>query len=287
MTTEAVRKVREAATRAQQKRVAEAPVPVQLPLWAESRRGLPNALARCALFTARGKYEPREVFKTKLLASLDGVRIYFNGEELRQDDQDVFLQLVHMARDEDLGKTCVITGYSVLSALDWGSGGLSYQRLKECVIRLRSGLVIVERLAKSDPSKIEEDEGFTGNLIKVFDWHGETWSLALDPRLVRLFGAKDHTWIVWEQRKKLNPLAKWLHSFYSTHDDPFAYSVERLRELCGSTVAELKHFRAKLKKALDELVLHEFLLKWEIDKSDKVLVKRRGVTPALAAKGVA
>jgi hypothetical protein len=281
MATDPVRAVREAAKRARDKGADAVPLPVQLPLWAESRRGLPNTLARCALFTARGKYEAREVFKTKMIASVEGTRIYFSGEELRQDDQDVFLQLVHMARDEDLGAVSVITGYAVLSELGWGSGGLSYQRLKESVMRLRAGLVIVERPAKDEPSKVDDTKGFTGNLIKVFDWHGETWNLALDPRLVKLFGAKDHTWIVWEQRKKLNPLAKWLHSFYSTHDEPFAYTVERLRELCGSTVAELKHFRAKLKKALDELVKHEFLLKWEIDKSDKVTVKRRGVLTPL------
>jgi hypothetical protein len=285
MAADPVQAVRAAAKRARKRQDDESQkaqnLPIQLPLWSESRRGLPNTLARCALFTAQGKFEPRENCRQKPIVSVEGTRIAYTGEELRQDDQDVFLQLVHMARGEDLGKTLVITGYSVLTELGWGSGGLSYQRLKDSVMRLRAGLVIVARPLKDDPSRMAESEGFTGNLIKVFDWHGETWNLALDPRLVKLFGERDHTWVGWEQRKKLNPLAKWLHSFYSTHDEPFSYSVQRLRELCGSKVAELKHFRAKLKKALDELVKHDFLLNWGIDESDKVVVKRKGVTPAL------
>ncbi|WP_420915446.1 plasmid replication initiator TrfA [Burkholderia glumae] len=99
ITADQVRRKSEGTQRASEKTGAR-PLPVQLPLWAPRKRGLPNPLARCALFTASGKTEPRIDFKRSVIASLEGYEIAYTGEELRQDDQDVFLQLVHVARQE-------------------------------------------------------------------------------------------------------------------------------------------------------------------------------------------
>ena len=279
-----VERVNKLAKFVKQRSAAGALVPKQLPLWPERLRGLPNPLARCALFTASGKAEPRVDYKRTPIVSVEGFNINYTGEELRQDDQDVFLQLIHMARAEDLGQQMTITGHSILVALGWGRGTEKYTRLKESVVRLREGTVWVS-FPKTDGSAEDqlEGRGFTGNLIKALDWDGERWMLSLDPRIVALFGEDGYTQINWEERLQLGPLAKWLHSFYFTHREPLPYSVQKLYELCGSKAKLLKHFRAGLKKALAELEAVGFLVHWEIDsRTDKVIVRRRA-RAALAA----
>ncbi|MEN3294792.1 MAG: hypothetical protein V7642_4045, partial [Burkholderiales bacterium] len=64
---------------------------VQLPLWENQVRGLPNPLARSALFTVARQNEPRQHLKERPITSVKGVEIFYTGEELRQDDEDVFL----------------------------------------------------------------------------------------------------------------------------------------------------------------------------------------------------
>jgi len=73
----------------------------------------------------------------------------------------------------------------------------------------------------------------------------------------------------------LPPLAKWLHSFYSTHKVPFPHKVETLHKLTASETKELRMFRSKLKTALALLVERGFFLTAHIDpKSDLVIVER-------------
>ncbi|MCO8402771.1 TrfA family protein [Burkholderia cenocepacia] len=285
---DAVARVKELSERAKKSGRVPRAAPVQLPLWAPRKRGLPNPLARCALFTASGKTEPRIDFKRSVIASLEGYEIAYTGEELRQDDQDVFLQLVHVARQEDLGTQLQVTVHSILVALGWGRAKDAYDRLHKSVARLREGTVWVTfsaggGAAESDDGKAPTSKGFTGNLIKALDWEGDKWMLSLDQRMIALFGSDGYTAINWEERLSLGPLAKWLHSFYFTHREPLPYTVRKLYELCGSKAKQLKHFRASLKKALDELVAVGFLVEWSLDaKSDKISVKRRH-TPVLTA----
>ncbi len=56
---------------------------VQLPLWPELRRGIPNDLVRGALFTVGNSRMPRAYRKTMVIASLGGIAITYTGEELR------------------------------------------------------------------------------------------------------------------------------------------------------------------------------------------------------------
>jgi hypothetical protein len=80
--------------------------------------------------------------------------------------------------------------------------------------------------------------------------------------------ATGHTTIDWAQRKSLgrNNVAKWLHGFYSSHEQPYAYKVETLQRLCGST-ATLREFRRLLRESLERLVELGTITRWEIETS--------------------
>lgn len=78
---------------------------LQLPLWTETQRGVPNSLLRSALFAAiqRGK---RPFLKRQLMASVENASITYTGIRLCQDYLTVWECLVHVAREQQLGNRC-------------------------------------------------------------------------------------------------------------------------------------------------------------------------------------
>jgi hypothetical protein len=246
---------------------------IQLPLWENQVRGLPNPLARSALFSVARQNEPRQHLKERPITSVKGVEIFYTGEELRQDDEDVFLNLVHLARSQPLGHEVSFTAYSMLKSMGWPTSSPSYERLRLCILRLTANAVEIRFDAGSGK------RGYGGTLVQEFTFKDETdrqWKVRLNPKLITLFAADAYTQLDWRQRLKLrSPLAKWLHGFYFTHREPFGYKVETLKGLCGSSAQQLYHFRNGLKKALELLVEQGFLRSWKIDSvTDVVTVVR-------------
>jgi len=243
---------------------------VQLPLWGEERRGVPNDLVRSALFTVGNKSHKRAYLKEAVIAALGDIQISYTGEELRQDDEDVFLQILHLSRTAPLGTHIDFTAYSMLQSLSWTTDGRAYDRLKRSLIRLKATSLTVSNA----------DRGYAGSLIRTFEWQdpagtqSRMWRVCLESKIIALFGRTAYSQVIWEQRLQLGPVAKWLHSFYFTHADPFPMKAQTLRTLCGSAVKDLFKFRQNLKSALDELVTVGFLVSWQIDRQDNVHVER-------------
>jgi TrfA protein. len=240
----------------------------QLPLWPEKVRGLPNALARSALFCAGTPKIPRENLKQKEIYSIKGITIHYTGEELRNDDdEDVFLQVTHLARLQPLGERVEFSAHSMLKALRWDTGSAGYKRLRAVLTRLQATAVMV--------SADGMERGYSGSLLRSFAWDQARWSVELDPKIIRLFGSTQYTRLEWEQRMRLAPLAKKLHAYYVTHRDPYPLRVETIRDLCGSRIRELSQFRPTLRLALNRLVEVGFLESWNLDRTtDQVSVVR-------------
>lgn len=253
---------------------------VQLPIWREDRRGVPNDLVRSALFTIGNSRQKRVFRKSELIAALGDLQITYTGEELRQDDEDVFLQLVHLARLSPLGNRLEFTAHSMLKALRWATDSRAYKRLRDSI----------DRLCVTGLSVASERTGYTGSLVRDFTWqqsNGESsrrWKVRLEPKIIALFGQVSYTQIEWEQRLQLGNLAKWLHSFYYTHTKPYPMKVKTIHLLCGSTTKNLSKFRQMLRFALQELSDVEFLSVWRIEPTnDLVHVERKRGGKALTA----
>jgi hypothetical protein len=238
----------------------------------ERTRAVSNATVRAALFAAV-QGESRELFNDVTLASQDGVKIIFSGEQLNQDDHDVFMQLVFMAIDKPLGDDITVSASAILAGLGRGRGGKEHDRLKEEIRRLIKGTVDIKCNGLH----------FIGHLIndalqdETLPTHQRHWTYQLNPKMAVLFGRNQYTLIDWEQRKQLKQkdLARWLHLYFASHANPFPVSVEFLRNISGSKTKELKKFRENLKKALESLKEIGFITSWYIDKdTDLVHVKR-------------
>lgn len=252
-----------------------------LPFWPQDLRALPNVFARSALFVvASVRKGARRVYRRHKVVSLKGVSITYSGDELRQDDEDVFLQILHLARGHELGTEVRFSSQSMIRELKWTRNSESVQRLIDSIDRMKASSVSVT----IDSSDGQTRQNFTGSLIRAFRWQehvGATplreWEVLLEREIVALFGPGSYSRLDWSMRLKLAPLEKWLHSFYHTHQRPYPVSVKLIHELTGSEIpaSELRKFRYKLKKALEKLVEIGFFKVAIIDpKTDLVIVER-------------
>lgn len=250
---------------------ASQPTPIQIPLWPIEVRGAPNETLRCALFSAQNRKQPRRYLEEEAISIFGGGVITCTGQELRQDDGTVTLQLIHLLPP---GSNVIeFSAYSFCKALGWPINGGSYKRLRSHLMRLRTTtLGIYSKRLK---------EGVTISLLKNFKWKdittGKTlthYYIEVDPSLVQLFKDEHYTLIEWEQRQMLpEGLATWLHAFYSSHQIPHALRLNTLKEHAGLTVQQPKHLRQMFKHALEALKRVGFLSFYSIE-GDLVRVSR-------------
>lgn len=241
---------------------------VQLPLWPDPVRGVPNGMLRSALFGAirRGR---RRFLQREKITSVAGVTVFQTGPRLDQADLDVWEQCLHLARTGGLGLEVRFTGHGFLRAIGRSTGKSQHEWLKDALARLMSAVVEMQ----------DGRRAYSGQLIHHWYRDDETHQhvIVINPKLAALYTADGWTAEQWDQRLALRrqPLAQWLHGFYSTHAEPYPYSVSRLHELCGSEAKELFHFRAELRAALDALAAATC---WQcsIDDADLVHVVKAG-----------
>lgn len=236
-------------------------IPIQLPIWVENRRGMPNTFLRSALFTCRRHNDTREHRYEMRLPSTTDFEITFTGLELSQDDEDVYMEIIHRSRFTPLGDTVTFSGYEVLKSLGWGTSSRDYKRLQNAIHRLKGGTIkIVHQAVK----------GYAGSLIRKYafdelDESGKTrYKVWLEPELVSQFQEDNYTQLRYEQRKRLgnSGLSKWLHSYYSTHGNPNALKTETIRSLSGSDTKNLAKFRSQCKECHQRLVDVGFLTEY-------------------------
>ena len=249
---------------------------IQLPMWPEPTRGLPNTIARSSLFNVRFKKTPRVQLKNHVVSALNGINILYTGEELRQDDETILLQLLHLAQSQPLGEPIQFTPYSFLKKIKWTTSGQNqYKRLSECIDRLAGNLVKVtcekQNIAykSSLVRKIYNTDDGSGNFVRE-------WTVWLEPEIIKLFSSDSYSRIHWEQRLSLRkPVAQWLHSFYTGHERPFPMKVSTLMTLSDTAAKTLSSFRTALRRSLDDLVSLGFLENYFIDPdTDLVNVKK-------------
>ena len=250
-----------------EKQPAPAPV-VQLPLWPNAIRAVPNTVLRSALFGViqRGR---RKFLQAVTVASIDGITVKHTGPRLDQADLDVWEQCLHLARTSPLGDRIEFTSYGFLKAIGRGTGKSQREWLKLVLTRLMVSAVDLE----------DGRRGYTGQLIRDYARDDETGRnvIEVNPKISTLFGRDGWTGLEWEERQALKrqPLAQWLHGFYSTHKNPHPYKVATLQRLCGSETKELYKFRQQLRKAMEQVAAVTGWV-WTIEDGDLLKVEKGG-----------
>ncbi len=217
---------------------------IQLPLWPEPVRGVPNSALRGALFAAiQGK--TRRALKGELLAVQDGMQLRFTGWQLDQSDLDVWEQALHLAREHPLGTRCMFTAHAFLKALGRKTGKSDHEWLKD----------VFRRLAGAVVEMTHNNMTYGGSLLEFYrDETSQLYALEINPKIRKLYSA-GWTGADWQQRQllKRKPLALWLHGFYATHAEPFPMKAETLIRLSGSSNKNRRSYITKIKNAHDDL----------------------------------
>lgn len=238
-----------------------------IPEWPELVRGIPNALLRSALFAAvQGKQ--RRVFKKRtVLASLQNLEIRFQGVQLDQSDLDVWLQILHLARNQLPGFPVAFKAHALLTALRRGTGKGQYVWLADTLARLGGALVELT---------FEGRHTFGDHLLRYYrDELTHDYVVEPTEELCRLF-LTGYSHLEWEQRQQLRrkPLTLWLHGYLSSHAAPYPIKVSTLHRLCGTSSHSFRDFKARLRSALSELAEVGTLSRFEITRDGRVLVER-------------
>jgi hypothetical protein len=264
-------RIEEMAEKAREKR-GNSPAPeepakvILLPVWPDAARGVPNGVLRSALFGAirRGR---RKALDGEIIPAADGITIRYTGWRLDQSDLDVWEYAVHLARVLPLGEKIYFSANAFLKAINRDTGLSQHEWLKKVFRRLTASAVEITINSKTYMGPLIHDcyrDEDTGRYVIV-----------LNPQFLRLY-REGWTQIEWDERLALKgqPLAQWLHGFYSTHAEAFPMKVETLHRLCGSEAERMDHFRQELREALEHLARAAGWT-WEIDRNDLVYVKRQ------------
>ena len=265
----------------------------QLTLWPESERGIPNELVRCAVFSAKNRKEKRDVYRANApltVPVIGGGEVIYTGEELRQDDETVWMQLIHMSK-EARSPEVFFTPYSFFKTIKWPYKGTNYTRLLTTLRRLKT--------ASLEVYSSRFDRGVNTGLIVDFTYsktiNGVPWSVRVfspENELLFLFD-KLYSRVDWETRLALpEGVSTWLHGFFSSHREPFDHKIETLAKGAGLTIEapedqeltepariakrkeRLREAKKTIKRALETLQSKGFLENFKITTNGLVHVVR-------------
>jgi len=218
---------------------------IQLPLWPEATRGVPNSAFRGALFAAIDPRK-RQALKRAVIADEQNLKIIFTGWQLDQSDRDVWEMALHMARQHPLGTDIYFSAHGFLKSLGRATGKSQHEWLKDALARLLGcGVEITHN-------------GYTyGGSLLEFEREDETqrYKLSINPKMMKLYTA-GWTQTDWQERQIIGnrkPLASWLHGYIASHAKLYPTKIETYYRLSGSANANMRSFKQKLLDALDHL----------------------------------
>jgi hypothetical protein len=239
MAKDAQAAIRKAAEEAERAKV------YQLAFWPDTERAMPGDFIACALFCVarRTEYVTRDH-----LASINGLTVIFTGKRMNQVHADVWMGIMHLARERSQGDVVRFHLRDLLGLI----GRHNHQSQRKQIVNAISQLKATDVLIQDD----EKRERFGGSLLPKHEEKDDAdgpaiFKVFISPELARLLSGR--FWrIDWALRKRLQnkPLALWLQTYFTRFEKPV--SVQQLHALSGSG-ASTKTFRQKLGYALVDL----------------------------------
>ena len=244
------------------------------PNWPDDRRAAPNDMIRSALFgvVQRGR---RKMLDKAEIPTPPGWKLYYTGRRLDQIDLDIWLEVMHHARNTTPGEAICFTLRSILRALGHHDGASAYEWLKERLESMTLG-------GFSYQSADGKTAGATGSLFRDFRIDKATGEgvVETNPRLRSLY--ESITYLDFAGRLALDSqLSKWLHAVIASHARWIPTKVETLMLQSGASYTRLRDFRSDLRAALDELAARKRVRSWSIDAADLVHIDKEATPTQL------
>lgn len=235
-------------------------------------RVIPNDFARSSLFFVKKKGTPRKnMNREKLFHLSDKVEIRYTGEELRADDDElVWLNLVHYCYNAPMGEAVDVKVLDLLKDLGWKPTGENYARIRTIISRLKATDVIIKNKAtygdleeykkkhKKAPASLTRGISMIGEYLEYdkIDGQATRYLISIDKMLIFFFAGGLFTHLNWNEYKKLTPTGRRLTDYALSHKEPKPLSVERFLLTCGTNIQNTPVFRQnqQAKRACDELM---------------------------------
>ncbi len=238
-------------------------------------RHIPNDYARSSLFTVRNKREPRKTLvREKLFHYNEHVTILYTGIELRaEDDELVWLQILNYGRSVPLGEPFEFEVKDVVKDVGWSRSGRNYDRVRECISRLKANEVLaLNSKAYGNSGSISLIHNYTS----VNDDKGKPtrYRVWIAPSLMVLFAGGTFTSHDWETYRQLSPVARRLVDYIDSHKYPYPLALERFKQMCGSEDTNTFSFRQTARRACLEVEKSGRATLAMVDKKDMICTQR-------------
>ncbi|MBI3657336.1 MAG: TrfA family protein [Acidobacteria bacterium] len=229
---------------------------ILFPQWADTRRAAASAVFRSALFPALGRGK-RQYLERKKIFSTRGVEVFFTGKQFDQSDLDVYLEILHILKDQPSGTNCTFSAYGLLKAIGRSTGKRNHEWLHS----------VLTRLTACSVDMTDGRKRYFGSLLEggSKDELTKHYTIRVNPEFAALF---KHSWssLDHEQRKQLrgSPTAQALHAYYSSHASPGAHEFETLAGIAGVNNSNKRMLKTQIIKAHALMQETGFLKGYEI-----------------------
>jgi hypothetical protein len=263
----------------------------------ESVRIMPTDFNQTSLFHVASNNVPRRLLKNEMLGRIgDALSIHFHGEELRHDDEGIFMQLIHLARGKAPYEWIYIDNAPFFRGAHGATrilGSKDSASIDASLERMRGAYVMVRNTKRK--------VFITINLIRDLQGAGSSRRVLIDPCMVALLDS--YTVMDQQTLYEVKGAARQLFKYISTKPFSKLYptKVTSFFELCyGSIDALIKHYlernptkspaeaaiaiskkvsdfrRKTLPAALEDLKERDLLVSYEfLATEDKVVIEKK------------
>ena len=202
-----------------------------------------NAAIRSRLFTTGTgeRYKFNEF--TPIASWHKDLEVSYSGEELRQEELSVWIQLCKLAADDHDFRIST-TRYKLLKALNKDDSGENRKILKQQLLRLFNGKLHIsfggnEYYGSILPEFAIENKG-KGKIIAN-----------LNKTISKLLGIYDFTMLNMDLRLSLSPGGQWFHAFVKSQEGPeVIIPWVKIHLLSGSKETNLESYKKNFRKSV-------------------------------------
>lgn len=219
---------------------------------------MPNHLNRSSLIApiARGKRKTH--IQTVMVTRSDCV-LEYSGQQLDEADGDLIMGLIFFAQPQPLGTLVPLNRKELLRKIKPGGiGSTQYEWLHKSMKRLRESILFLEARKPDGSTKYKIGHMQSFNIIKELNYNAdtETYTYAMDPRWVQIFGNREYGLIDFTKRLQISrgqEMAKTLQRLVVTSSDPVQrYALEWLKDKMQYS-SPMRKFKEALMAAVHEL----------------------------------
>lgn len=220
----------------------------------------PFVFARSAIFSSQvyRRHAERPLYtEPKELLATGNLKIYQTaGYQLDQGDADVLYELIRRIFEKDDAdkreSRVLFNRRQLLEALGRTPGGKTSALLDASIERLFAasfrfqGPSLITGMSRLLLSVLRREDALS---------HKYDYEVLIDVRLAQLFNQGSWVLLRRSEREKLagDPVAKWLHAYYSTHREPYPIKQETLKGLMGREGMQNSKWLAALTASLEVL----------------------------------